>query len=118
MGCICRWVNIAAQLPGRTAYGVKNYWHNHLKKKLDIVNGHVDEPIENPIENPVVAPVYQAPPFPAPSFAREREDFDYPFIARAPSFGPYLPTAPTPSFAREHEGSAYQPSIFTPLGHD
>ena len=29
-----RWAAIAARLPGRTDYEIKNFWHSHLKKRL------------------------------------------------------------------------------------
>ncbi|KAL8107629.1 transcription factor MYB41-like [Apium graveolens] len=42
-----RWSQIAAQLPGRTDNGIKNYWNTHIKKKL--VSNGIDPKTHEPI---------------------------------------------------------------------
>lgn len=65
---MCRWAAIAAHLTGRTDNDVKNYWYTHMKKKLDKVDGPVDEPTRNPVAPStlalVAAPHVVAPTLP------------------------------------------------------
>ncbi|ESR59829.1 hypothetical protein CICLE_v10018311mg [Citrus x clementina] len=38
-----KWALIAAKLPGRTDNEIKNYWHTHLKKKIDKKTDSADQ---------------------------------------------------------------------------
>lgn len=40
-----RWSAIATRLPGRTDNEIKNFWHTHLKKKLQQIRPDTDTPI-------------------------------------------------------------------------
>lgn len=46
-----RWSQISQHLPGRTDNEIKNYWHTHLKKKVDRskqVQGHLKHDYTDP----------------------------------------------------------------------
>ncbi|PON55475.1 MYB transcription factor [Parasponia andersonii] len=45
-----RWSSIAAKLPGRTDNEVKNFWHTHLKKKLQRSNTSMNNSTSTPVQ--------------------------------------------------------------------